>query len=620
MHSREGTRNTSVLENEDSPCCIQLYPSFDDSTTILIICINSVPRFFVDLPQILKMADPITVSEDSFIKNEVEDVLPVDSEKLFHFPNHLMSPKREDVPLFNLPSISGPCKFEYDTQESKCSNNEEVEDDLPRDSEKPFHYPNHLLSPKPEDAPSLNLSGLSGPCKFEYDTQEFKYSNNEEFEDDLSLESEKPFNYSNSLLSPKSEDVPSLNLSGLSGPCKFEYDTQESKCSNNEGHFLPHVSGTHLQEITSLFVSKNPSTSGFSSECALESEGKSLGNQKTGLKSCMQSGKNRKLGRYQRTHKEKKSFKCEICDKIFSQKRHLKQHQRVHSGEKSFKCAVCKKRFSKQGNLNRHQRVHTGEKPFKCDACDKTFSQPVNLKTHQRMHTREKPFKCKVCNKTFSYSSNLNLHQRVHSGEKPFKCDVCDQTFSFAANLKTHQRIHTGEKPFKCDVCDKIFSQKQHLKQHQRVHSGEKPFKCDVCKKRFSEQWYLNRHQRVHTGETPFKCDVCDKTFSCAAILNTHQNIHTGEKPFKCGVCKKRFSEQSSLNRHQRVHTGEKSFKCDVCDKSFSRADNLKTHQRIHTSEKPFKFDVCDKTFSQPSHLKTHQGMHTGEKPFKCNV
>ena len=82
--------------------------------------------------------------------------------------------------------------------------------------------------------------------------------------------------------------------------------------------------------------------SGFSNACALKSEGKSLVNQKTGLKSCMQSDKNRKLERYQRTHKEKKSFKRE-SDKIFSQKQHLKQHQRVHSGEKPFKCDVCKK-------------------------------------------------------------------------------------------------------------------------------------------------------------------------------------------------------------------------------------------------------------------------------------
>jgi len=55
---------------------------------------------------------------------EVQDALPVDSKKVFHFPNHLLLPKCEDVPLLDLPSISGPCKFEYNTQESKCSNNE----------------------------------------------------------------------------------------------------------------------------------------------------------------------------------------------------------------------------------------------------------------------------------------------------------------------------------------------------------------------------------------------------------------------------------------------------------------------------------------------------------------
>ncbi|XP_065560931.1 uncharacterized protein LOC136027520 isoform X2 [Artemia franciscana] len=72
------------------------------------------------------MADLITDSEDSFIKNEAEDALPGDIEKPIHFLSHLLPPKREDVHFVNLPSISGPCKFEYDTQESEliCSNNE----------------------------------------------------------------------------------------------------------------------------------------------------------------------------------------------------------------------------------------------------------------------------------------------------------------------------------------------------------------------------------------------------------------------------------------------------------------------------------------------------------------
>jgi hypothetical protein len=43
-----------------------------------------------------------------------------------------LSPKREDVPLLNLPSISAPWKFEYDTKEwqPKCSKNEGISDFL----------------------------------------------------------------------------------------------------------------------------------------------------------------------------------------------------------------------------------------------------------------------------------------------------------------------------------------------------------------------------------------------------------------------------------------------------------------------------------------------------------
>jgi hypothetical protein len=61
---------------------------------------------------------------------EAEDALPDDLEKPFPFPNHLLSPKREA--LLNLPSISRPCKFEYDTKalQPKCSNNEGISETL----------------------------------------------------------------------------------------------------------------------------------------------------------------------------------------------------------------------------------------------------------------------------------------------------------------------------------------------------------------------------------------------------------------------------------------------------------------------------------------------------------
>jgi len=57
---------------------------------------------------------------------EGEDALPGCSEKPFQSPNLHLSPKHENVPLLNLPSILGPGKFEYNTQklEPKYSDHE----------------------------------------------------------------------------------------------------------------------------------------------------------------------------------------------------------------------------------------------------------------------------------------------------------------------------------------------------------------------------------------------------------------------------------------------------------------------------------------------------------------
>ena len=51
-------------------------------------------------------------------------------------------------------------------------------------------------------------------------------------------------------------------------------------------------------------------------------------------------------------------YKCESCDKLFSQAGDLKKHiHKIHEGHKYYKCESCDKSFSRAGNLKKH--IHT---------------------------------------------------------------------------------------------------------------------------------------------------------------------------------------------------------------------------------------------------------------------
>ena len=55
--------------------------------------------------------------------------------------------------------------------------------------------------------------------------------------------------------------------------------------------------------------------------------------------------------------------------------------------------------------LNQQINVQKKMKSYKCDICFKVFPSKSKLTTHCRTHTGEKPFACKICIK--------NLHRKV---------------------------------------------------------------------------------------------------------------------------------------------------------------------------------------------------------------
>ena len=114
---------------------------------------------------------------------------------------------------------------------------------------------------------------------------------------------------------------------------------------------------------------------------------------------------------------------CEICTKMFKSTNHLQQHLKTHSDEKHYSCNLCSKSFKWDSSLNTHiQAAHNPSGPaFKCDQCDKCFSDKNNLKKHLYVHSDIKPYVCSFQNPIFS-SSYFSHWQKSYKATQQLSC------------------------------------------------------------------------------------------------------------------------------------------------------------------------------------------------------
>ncbi len=139
------------------------------------------------------------------------------------------------------------------------------------------------------------------------------------------------------------------------------------------------------------------------------------------------------------------------------------------------------------------------DRSYKCDVCEKVFDHCCKLQEHKRVHFEKTTYQCGVCGKQFRLICTLKQHKCIDKVEKPFKCDVCGKQFQQSCTLKHHKRIHIGERKFTCDLCGKQFRLAIHLKEHVTIHSTERPYKCDVCGIGFRTPAFMRYHRKVHT-------------------------------------------------------------------------------------------------------------------------
>jgi len=177
------------------------------------------------------------------------------------------------------------------------------------------------------------------------------------------------------------------------------------------------------------------------------------------------------------SHENINTFKCGLCDKIFSRKNHFIRHEKSHSKEKKFHCEKCGTLFKTNDSLNKHIKGMHADIDFKCVECEKVFSTEYKLKYHKSTeHEKSKgTFICEICGKTFDSSIRHQQHSNKHKYETPSKCATCGIICSTKANLNIHVNfVHLGIRPLQCKKCKKKFgfTNEDKLKAHVEICLG----------------------------------------------------------------------------------------------------------------------------------------------------
>lgn len=344
--------------------------------------------------------------------------------------------------------------------------------------------------------------------------------------------------------------------------------------------------------------------------------------------------------------KVEKSYKCQICSKVFSHTVGLNIHLRSHYNKKCCICNICNKIFSKQWQLSKHLLSHKGSSTLlTCDLCDKVFSHQIALNVHRQTHVRKKSLSCDastseevvimdIIDIEIENTDCSSMSDQPQYSEKNSDSAFFQNKESFDYDLIPEKPLElnafqNNEESFECEVTQDVrkhlmldVSQSRDIvyellqesptvnNTHNSTKSKKKPHLCNICKAEFSSQNALNNHSCKQGDKEKFACPKCDERFSQKILLYSHLHMH---KRFTCKYCFKEFANREKYLYH--INTHEKPFKCIVCEKEFAHRIHLEDHLRTHTDEKPFECEECLAKFSQRSHLNRHLHLHE-EKGF----
>ena len=343
-------------------------------------------------------------------------------------------------------------------------------------------------------------------------------------------------------------------------------------------------------------------------------------------------------------------YKCEYCEKTFSQARNIKRHiMVVHDGRKDFKCGDCQQSFGSKQVLERHCQalghkiesmiyvkseeianmyVSDGTTSNIIKADNSIESEGPNSKRRPNQKNKGTPKKCKYCGKTFR---NLKLHiQKVHEG-LDFKCGDCQESFGTLVSLLKHCKsfghAYSNQTSTEAFGLENMYNPVDGITNNVKVENPWdvesfyefRYFNCPSCSNRYTFlQDFVNHANDTHPESINYLRKISDESI-CNLVVPPWTFESESEKPSKINVKKSDVNNEFEVDNSEKTEfenpeifqynekesKEEARHKCGLCGKSFIQMFALKSHIKgFHEGQ--IKCDICGKSVSYYASLKKH--------------